>query len=391
MKKRPLNRALAAVLCLAIVFSMLMLSACASKKDSETIKIGAIDPLTGNNAALGRESLNGKKMAIDDINAAGGVLGKQLELVSEDDEGKAASSTTAATKLITKDDVVAIAGPHNSSCTLAAMEAYEEYKVPGMTPGASSVYVTTSGNDWISRCIPDDDAQPQILVKYAKDEYGVKKLGLLYSNEDYGIGGFEYVQIACEKFGVELKAEAFNLDDTDMSTQISNLKNADCDAVLIWTTYSAGALLCKQIRELGWDCQLFASPGLNNPPVFDISNNAVDGMILTSGFYAQDPDSYVSEWVARYRELYGEDPSQTSANAYDTIRIIAAAIERAGSTDHEAVAKEIRKTADFQSLKGIMSINAETGNYIGKIRLVQCNAQNQSFDYIAEYYSSELE
>ena len=176
-----------------------------------------------------------------------------------------------------------------------------------------------------------------------------------------------------------------------MSTQISNLKNADCDAVLIWTTYSAGALLCKQIRELGWDCQLFASPGLNNPPVFDISNNAVDGMILTSGFYAQDPDPYVSEWVARYRELYGEDPSQTSANAYDTIRIIAAAIERAGSTDHEAVAKEIRKTADFQSLKGIMSINTETGNYIGKIRLVQCNARNQSFDYIAEYYSSELE
>lgn len=378
-------------LSLSILLSLCVTCLVGCQSEPETIVIGAIDPLTGSNAALGRESLNGKMMAIEDINAAGGVLGKELVLVSEDDEGKAASATAAATKLITNDNVVAIAGPHNSATTLAVMEVLEEYEVPAITPGASSVYVTSSGNPWISRCIPDDDCQPKILVKYAKDNYGVEKLGLLYSNDDYGVGGYDYVKIAAEKYDVELVSESFNLEDQDMRAQISNLKDAECDAVLIWTTYAAGALLCKQIREMGWDVQLFASPGLNNPPVFDISNGAVDGMILTSGFYAADPDEYVADFVERYREKYGEDPSQTSANAYDTIKIIAEAIERAGNTDHEEVAKEIRNTSDFKSLKGIMSFNPETGNYIGPVRLTVCNAETSTFDYLADYHTQDLE
>ena len=376
-------------LCLSMLVGLACLTGC--QTETETIVIGAIDPLTGSNAALGRESLNGKMMAVEEINAAGGVLGKELVLISEDDEGKAASATAAATKLITNDNVVAIAGPHNSATTLAVMEVLEEYKIPAITPGASSVYVTSSGNPWISRCIPDDDCQPQILVKYAKDNYGVEKLGLLYSNDDYGVGGYDYVKIAADKFDVELVAQSFNLEDQDMRAQISNLLDSECDAVLIWTTYSAGALLCRQIREMGWDVQLFASPGLNNPPVFDISNGAVDGMILTSGFYAADPDEYVSSFVERYREKYGEEPSQTSANAYDTIKIIAEAIERAGSTDHEAVATEIRKTSEFKSLKGIMSFNPDTGNYIGPVRLTVCNAETATFDYLEEYHTQDLE
>ena len=157
MKK---TRILAALLAVSLV---LPLSGCSKK--NETIKIGAVDPLTGGQAVFGQDSINGKKMAVEELNANGGVLGKQIELISEDDAGQAAQAATVATKLITQDKVVAIAGAHGSSSTLAIMEVLNKYGVPGVTPGSSSPKITSSGCKWISRGIPDDRLQSRILVR----------------------------------------------------------------------------------------------------------------------------------------------------------------------------------------------------------------------------------
>lgn len=378
MKK---TRIVAVMLALTLALSTL-LTGCG---DKGTIKIGAIDPLTGGQAVFGQDSLNGKKMAVEEINAKGGVLGKQIELISEDDGAQAAQAATVATKLITQDKVVAISGAHGSSCTLAVMEVLNKYGIPCVTPGSSSPKVTSSGCDWISRGIPDDRLQSRILVKYAKETDGATKIGVMYSNDDYGKGGFDAAVLAGEEYGIEVIGETFMTDDQNFTTQISKLKDAGCDAVMIWTVYAPASLICKQIRDMGWEVNLYGAPGMNNPQTFELSDGTVDGLIGTTGFVDSDPDEYVQDWIKRYEEKYGIAASQTAAVGYDSIMLIAEAIERAGNTDPEAVQKEIRSTKDFKSLKGMLTINSETGEYECEVRLTRANAETSKYDFIASY------
>lgn len=298
-----------------------MLTGCGGKKES--IKIGAIDPLTGGQAVFGQDSINGKMMAVEELNANGGVLGRQIELISEDDAGQAAQAATVATKLIAQDKVCAIAGAHGSSCTLAVMEVLNKYGVPCVTPGSSSPMITSSGCKWISRGIPDDRLQSRILVKYAAENDGVKKLGLLYSNDDYGKGGFDAAILAGEEYNVEIIGETFMADDQNFTTQISKLKDAGCDGIMMWCVYSPASMICKQTRDMGWDVKRYASPGINNPQAFELSDGAIDGVVNTTGFVAADPDEYVQDWIARYQEKYGIEASQTAAVGYDSIMPIA--------------------------------------------------------------------
>jgi len=375
-------RIIASVLVLALTMSLLLTSCGGGAK---TIKIGAIDPITGAQAVFGQDSLNGKKMAVEEINAAGGVLGKQIELISEDDGAQAAQAATVATKLITQDKVVAIAGAHGSASTLAVMEVLNKYGVPCVTPGSSSPAVTNSGCAWISRGIPDDSLQSKILVKYARDEDGVKKLGMMYSNDDYGKGGYNAAVIAAEEYGVELVAESFMGDDQNFTTQLTKLKDAGCEALMLWCTYAPGSLVLKQMKEMGWEAPRYASPGVNNPASFELSNNAIDGTILTTGFVPDDPDPYVQDWIKRYEEKYGIAASQTAAVGYDSIYLICNAIERAGKTDAQAVQDEIRATKDFKSLKGLLTINSETGEYECEIRTVLADASIGDYTYVASF------
>ncbi len=373
------------LLALLIVVAMgaSLLAGCSGSDD--VIKIGAIDPLTGAQAIFGQDSLNGKMMAVEEINAAGGVLGMQIELISEDDGAQAAQSATVATKLITSDEVVAIAGPHASGNTLAVMEVIEDYGVPTITPGASSPLITSSGNAWISRGIPDARLQSNLLVKYAAENDGVTKLGVLYANDDYGKGGFDAAVLAGEEYGVEIIGESFMGDDQNFTTQITSLRDAGVEAVMLWCVYTPASLITKQMRDMGWEVPRYASPGINNPQVFELSDGAVDGVVNTTSFIATDPSEHVQDWIVRYEEKYDMPPSQTSAVGYDAIYVIAEAIERAGSTDPQAVQDEIRTTKDYESLKGLLTINPETGEYEAEVRLTVANNETQTFDYIATY------
>lgn len=351
----------------------------------EPIKIGAVDPLTGAQAIFGQDETRGKKMAIDEINAAGGVLGRPLMLISEDDNAQPAQSATAATKLITSDKVVAISGAHSSGCTLALMEVIAEHGIPTVTPGASSPAITSQGNAWISRGIPDDSLQSRILVKWAKDEDKVTKLGFLYVNDDYGKGGYNAAVAAAADYGIELVAESFMGDDQNFTSQLSKLKDAGCDGLMVWCVYTPGSLIFKQMKEMGWEAPRYAPPGVNNPAVFELSGGAIDGVLLTTGFVLADEDPYVKDWIARYKNLYDAVPSQTSAVGYDSIKIIAEAIERAGTTDAEAVQKEIRATKNFKSLKGSLTINPENGEYECEVRLVRASSEANDFVYLRSY------
>ena len=385
----------ALALTLVLVMTMACLTACGSEKPNtpaprdssaelsgEAVKVGVVVPLTGAQAIFGEDLRHGMELAVEKVNAEGGVLGGKLELVIEDDATQAAQSATAAPKLIAQDKVAAIVGTNGSSGSLAMMEVADQYGIPLLVPGASSPLLTNSGSKWISTTCQGDELQIEMLVSYAKEYFGVNKLGLLYSNDDYGVGGYNLTAAAAESTGVDLVAEAFMGDDQNFTAVLSKLKDADVDAVMMWCLYTPGSLICKQISEMGWDVPVFGGAGMVNSAVFELSGDTCDGVMMTAVYLDPDPDSDASQFTATYKERYGNDPSYASVHAYDTICLLASAINTVGSTDAEAVQAQIRSTSGFETLKGPITIEKDTGKFICELRLIEFNTDTHTIDYV---------
>lgn len=351
--------------------------------DSAAIKIGTIDPMTGASASYGQDKLNGMAMATEERNAAGGVLGRQIELVSEDSASQAAQAATVATKLITQDEVAAIAGAQTSSETMAMLDVLAEYKVPAVSP-ATSPYIGQQGNQYINRCSPDDALQVEALIKYAVEDLGITNIGVMYSNDDYGKGGYDGAVACADKYGVTLTGDTFLGDDTNFSAQLTRLKDAGCEAVLMWCQTTAASLIMKQANDMGWSPQYLGCPGINDPQLFELSNGLCDGTVLSSSFNPDSDVEFVSNFVKNYTEKYGMAPSLAAAHGYDAMQIIFAGIEAAESTEPEDIAKGIRSLTNIETLKGATTIDPETGNMSCPIVLVVADNSTGSFVFDRE-------
>lgn len=345
---------------------------------ADTIKVGAIDPTTGDNANGGLDDLHGKELAVKDFNEAGGVTidGKeyQIELVSYDDASSAAQSVSVCTKLVTEDDVVGIAGSFSSSCTLADLDVIDEYEIPMITSGSSADSILESGSEWISRSFPSDSLQIAALLNYIMEKNpDTHKIGMIYCNDDYGKGGLDSLTTAAEGKGLEVVSESFGTDDTDMTAQLSSLKSQDIDALFIWCNYTPGSYCMKQARALGWDIQFYSGTGTIHEDTFELSDNTYVGTINSVPFTTSTTDESTQDWIARYVEEYGEEPSQNAARGYDGMSILLEAIKTAGSTDGAAIQEAIRNTVDHKGIQGNISIDPETGEYQGDVMIVQAN------------------
>lgn len=358
-----------------------------------TIKVGALDPTTGDNAQLGTDDLNGKTMAVDDFNDAGGATidGKKykIELVSYDDASQASQSVQAATKLITQDKVVAIAGSFTSSCTLADLDVLNEYKIPMVTSGSSADTVLTSGCNWISRSFSGDKLQISALLNYIEDSgTKVSKIGVIYENDDYGIGGFNGVQEAAAKKNIDVVGEAFGVDDTDMTAQLASLRDQGVDALFIWANYTPGSYVMKQARALNWDVQFYSGTGTIHPNTFELSDNTYVGTINSVPFTTTTTDEDTQKWIKRYSEKYNAEPSQNVARGYDGMMVILDAINTAGSTDSEEIQNAIRNTKDHKGVQGTFSINPDSGEYEGEVQIVQA-ADGGTWKYLSSASTTE--
>ena len=352
-----------------------------SGSGGDTIKIGAVGPLTGDSSNGGTDELEGKEMAVEDFNEAGGMDGKTIELVSEDDASSASQSASAVTKLINQDKVVGIIGAHNSACTLAGLEVLNRYGVPMITPGSSAETVLTSGCEWISRAFPGDDLQCKALLNYIEENQDVDKIGVIYSNDDFGKGGLDSITEAAEEKGKEVVSESFANEDKDMTAQLSKLRDEGAEALFIWCQYTPGALIMKQARGLGWDVQFYSGTGTIHEDTFSLSDGAYYGCINSVPFISTSTDPEVQEWVDRYEEKYGTPPSQNSARAYDATMILLNAIKAAGSTEPEEVQKAIRSTKDYDGLQGNISIDPKTGEYQGDVMIVKA-IEGDNWEYL---------
>lgn len=327
---------------LSAVILALTLASC-SKAESNSVKIGGIFPLSGQVAVYGVECKNGVDLAIEEINAAGGINGKPIVLVSEDDEGNPDKTVNAFKKLSTKDGVKIVIGSLTSGCTQAITTLSQASKVVQIAPAATAPAITDAG-DFIFRACFIDPFQGTVGGKFAAETLGKKRAAILYDiGNDYSVGLADNFKIAFEKAGGSIVSEeSYATNDKDFNAQLTKIKNANPDVVYLPDYYGTVALIAKQLRAQGINVPMVGADGWDG-----LTSNAGDEVLggYYSNHYAVDStEPAVKKFVESFRAKYNKDPNSFAALGYDCVYLIRDAIVAAGAEDSIAVRDALVKT-----------------------------------------------
>ena len=323
-----------AVSCATVIAGLSMISCGGS--GSSTIKIGGVAPLSGGVAVYGVECKNGIDLAIEEINAAGGINGKTLEFICEDDEGDPAKSVNAYKKLVTNDGVEYVIGSLTSGCTIALTNLAQNQKILQIAPAATATAVTDAGN-YIFRACFIDPFQGRVGGKFAFENLSAKKAAILYDiGNDYSVGLTENFESEFTKLGGSIVSkESYATGDKDFNAQLTKIKAAKPDVVYLPDYYGTVALIAKQLRAQGIDTPIVGADGWDG-----LTENAGDEVLngYYSNHYAEDSDSpAVQKFVSSFKAKYNKSPNSFAALGYDSVYMLKDAILKAGTTDGEKV------------------------------------------------------
>jgi len=315
---------------------------------ADMIKIGVNEPLTGAVAASGNYVTQGAVIAGDEINASGGIMGKQVELVIEDNKSNPKEAVAAAEKLIVKDKVPVMMGAWSSTYTLAVMPKLMEYGVPMVVETSSSGKITTSGNPWIFRISPTSEMEAKAFGGKV-DKYGIKKANFLVVNNDWGRGAADEFSGVLKAKGIDVGViETMDAKATDLSAQLASIKAAGGDTLFVTTGVEQITLVLKQVKEQQLDAKIITTGGSSSPDqLVEQAGAAADGsrhILFFAPWFpetAPNPDvakKFVDEWNKRGHNFAG---LTEGFRGYDGVMTIKAAIEKAGSADSEAIRKAL--------------------------------------------------
>lgn len=331
--------------------------ACAAE---EPIRIGEYASITGKEASLGQSSHNGTLMAIDDLNTAGGVLGRPLLLLTEDTQSKPGESATAAKKLISRDKVVALLGEVASSRSLEAAPVAQALKVPMISPASTNPKVTETGN-YIFRTCFIDPFQGPVMAKFAQDKLRAKRVALMVSSSSaYSIGLAKFFREAFTANGGTIVLEQkYAEGDKDFKAQLTAIKSAGVDAVFNPGYYNEGALIVLQARDLGLTLPIFGADSWEAEALIELGGKAIEGAYLCSHYSPADPSPQVQNFVQAYKKRFGSTPDSNASLGYDSVLVLVDAIKRAGSTDRVKIRDALAATTNFPAVTGNITIDAQ--------------------------------
>lgn len=345
----------------------------ASEASGDPIKIGVLATLTGY-PLNGEHMRNGVLMAIDEINANGGVLGRQLEADVQDCSNTTDIAINATNKLVSE-GVAGIIGPHYSSQGLAIESIIKEAQVPMLVGGTSPKFVNECDNDYLFRIRASDTLQAAAAASHLVEGLGATKVAVLYGSDDFGTGGMQVATEYFDSVNVPYTVQSFNNEDTDVTSQILKCLNENCDGVLIWATEAAYPIVARQMYELGLTVPTITNPSLAvDSCLAQLDAEWVEGWYCVTDFLTSNTTEKVQNFIKRYKEIYGEDESVDlhCAAYYSGVYALADAIERAGATDGASVGKALLETKDVEGMVGDMTSNAD-GEMISEIILGQCH------------------
>ena len=328
--------------------------------DAKTILLGEYGALTGSQASFGTSTDNAIKMAVAEINAKGGVLGKPVELRVEDDNSRSEQVPSAITKLINEDNVLAILGEVASSSSLAAAPYCQKAGVPMLSPTSTNPKVTEVG-DYIFRACFIDPYVGESLANFSKNELKAKTAAIFTDvKSDYSKGLSQYFKDSFTKIGGKVVAEeSYQAGDTNFRSQLTNIKGKAPDVIYVPGYYTEVGNIAVQARSLGMNQTLLGSDGWDSPKLFEIGKSAVNNSYFSNHYSPESKDPKVVKFVADYKKKYGETPDALAAVAYDAAYIMFDAITRAGALDRAKLRDALAQTKDFDGVTGKISMNAQ--------------------------------
>lgn len=343
--------------CWGILIAMLAISP-ALGQDKKPLAIGAVQPLTGWAALGGKNVVAGMKIALEKVNASGGVLGRPLELIIEDGKADPVESVNAVEKLIRRDKVPAIIGCWASSATLAAMPIMERSKIPMLVETATAPMITDKKNKWVFRFTSNNDIDGLLMEPYLVPKLGFKKAAYLAVNNDWGRSMVKAVSEIMKKTGGEVvMVEYCGGAEANFTPMLTRIKNAGADTMFITNTLNGIALILKQYHELGMKMNLFITSGMSVEELVNLAGKeAVEGSYFFERFVASSPppgkEKESQEMIAAYKKIFPDGFAYADvAQGFDSVQIMAQAIQRAGTPDPPRIREALEKT-DYPGVSG---------------------------------------
>ncbi|HTQ52334.1 MAG TPA: ABC transporter substrate-binding protein [Candidatus Acidoferrales bacterium] len=349
----------------------------------EVIKIGEYASLTGSEATFGQSSHKGTALAVDDLNAAGGVLGKKIQLITEDDQSQAGQPATVVRKLISSDGVMAVLGEVASSRSLEAAPICQENKIPMISPASTNPRVTEAG-DYIFRVCFIDPFQGTVMANFARKTLKLKSAAVLKeTSSDYSVGLAKYFVAGFTADGGNIVGEEnYSHGDKDFSAQLTALKADNPDGIFVPGYYTEVGLIALQARQLGITVPLFGGDGWESSSLVPIGGRALEGCYFSTHYSPQDTSPAVQNFVKEYRARYGDTPDAMAALGYDSAMILADALKRAGSTEGAKVREALAATKDFAGVTGKITIDSNRNASKPAVILTITNGQFQYVETI---------
>ncbi len=372
----------------ALLGMSLLLTACGgakeTAKETDVVKLGATAPLTGPVAIYGITATNGSKLAMDEINKNGGVLGKQVEFIVLDSKGDPTEAITAYNRLV-DEGIVGFIGDAPSKPTLAIAEVAAQDNMPMITPTGTQFNITEAGPNVFRTCFTDP-YQGVVLANFAKNNLKAETAAIVVNNSsDYSDGVAKAFVEQAEKLGLKVVAkEGYSDGDKDFRAQLTKILPTNPDVLVIPDYYEQVALITTQAREVGLKSAFIGPDGWDGvAKTLDPSAySAVENSYFTNHFSLQDQSEKVQNFVKAYREVYNEDPSSFAALSYDAAYMMKAAIEKAGTTDKQAVVEAL-KNLDYNGVTGHLTFD-EKNNPVKAVTVLKIVNGEYTFDSVVE-------
>ncbi len=349
-----------------------------AKTNTSEIVIGHYGSMTGSEATFGESTDNGIKLAIEEINAAGGINGKKIRLITYDDKGDAREAGTAVTRLVTKDRVVAVLGEVASGLSLAAAPVCQENGVPMISPSSTNPKVTKIG-DMIFRVCFIDPFQGSVCAKFARESDRLKasKAAILTDQASpYSVGLQEEFEKAFVALGgTVVSKQTYQAGDQDFSAQLTAIRGSEPEVIFVPGYYTDVGNIALQAKKLGVNTPLLGGDGWDSSKLGEIGGKALDGCFYSNHYSHQDPSDRVQEFIKKYSAKHKQTPDGLAALGYDAARILFEAMGRAKSLGGADLAAELAKTKDFDGVTGRISIDPDRNAVKPAVMLEMKNGQ----------------
>ena len=349
------------IVLLALAFSCSKSGEDNTNANHSTIKIGYFGDLTGPTFNFGQSAINGVLMAASEVNQAGGINGRQIDVVIEDDKGSPEEAARLTAKLIDQDKVVAIIAGGTSGNSRAAAPKAQASHIPMISPSSTDPAVTQTG-DYIFRACFVDTFQGEVMASFAINTLKAKKAAILFDfNSPYSKGLTDYFKLSFARLGGSIVSEqTYTQGDADFKGQLSTIKSAEPDVIYIPGYYGDVALIVKQARLIGLTQPLLGADGWDAPELWQLGGDALNGAYITTHYSLDDPSPAIQTFVELYKQRYGNLlPDAHAALAYDAARLLFDALARIGSTDSDKLREALAQTKNFPGVTGVISMDAD--------------------------------